>query len=111
MKTVLFDPEAELETEKAVTWYEERAAGLGVRLLREVDRTVDLIRRFPKAGAGVPGVAHDLGVRRVPFDRFPFQMIFLEAVDTIWILAVAHDRRRPRYWIRRIREGRRPAGD
>ena len=50
---VAHDAEAEKEFREAVAWYEERAEGLGVRFVREVDKVMAAIVsqpfRFPKA--------------------------------------------------------------
>ena len=92
------EPEASAELDEAATWYEQRRDGLGIEFLQAVDNTLELISRFPHAGAVVPGVPPDLPVRRVPVRRFPFHVIYLEMPDAIRILAFAHDRRSPGYW-------------
>ncbi len=93
--------EASEELDQAARWYEERRPGLGYRFLASVDATLDRIRRFPHAGAPVPGVAKDLNVRRAPIKGFPFHVVYLETVDSIHVLAFAHDKRRPAYWLSR----------
>jgi hypothetical protein len=35
--------------------------------------------------------------------RFPYHVIYLETATQIWILAIAHDRRKPGYWHPRVR--------
>lgn len=51
--------------------------------------------------ARVWGVA-DEGIRRRAVRRFPYHLIYLELPDRLQILAVAHDRRRPGYWVGRV---------
>jgi toxin ParE1/3/4 len=41
-----------------------------------------------------------LGVYRIP--RFPYLVIFLEADAAIQLVAVAHGKRRPGYWRKRL---------
>jgi hypothetical protein len=41
-------------------------------------------------------------VRRVFVRRFPYHVVYIELADRLQILAVAHDRRRPRYWVGRL---------
>jgi toxin ParE1/3/4 len=96
---VRFEVEADAEYRRAGRWYEEQRAGLGAQFFDAVDATIDRILRMPHAGARVPRVRADFPVRRVPVRRFPYHVIYLESRSTIHILAIAHDRRRPRYWI------------
>lgn len=101
-KPLITGPEADEETEQAALWYEQQRDGLGQRFLDGVDETLDRLRRYPRAGAPVPHVSTDLAVRRAPVKRFPYHVIYLELVASIHILAVAHDRRRPGYWLGRL---------
>lgn len=41
----------------------------------------------------------DLGARRAPVKRFPYHVVYLETPRAIHILAFAHDRCRPGYWL------------
>lgn len=88
-----FHPEADVELEEATLFYESRLVGLGKSFAAEVERTVSLIREFPDAGAKV-GVNR----RRVLVDRFPYSIVYRRDPDSIVVVAVAHQRRRPRYW-------------
>jgi plasmid stabilization system protein ParE len=103
MKPARLDQEARDELRAAVAWYEERRAGLGDEFLTAVDSAIERIRRGPKAGRQVPRVAPDLGVRSARVQRFPYMLVFVELDRAIRILAVAHDRRRPGYWRKRLR--------
>lgn len=100
-KPLRTEEEAKAELAEAIRWYEERKPGLGGRLLAAIDRALDRVQRFPQAGATVPYVALELGVRRCPIGPFPFHLIYLETSDAIHILAFAHQRRRPGYWLPR----------
>jgi Plasmid stabilisation system protein. len=91
--------EASQELDYAARWYEERRSGLGDRFLSSVDETLDQISRFPGAGAPVPRVPPELPVRRAPIKGFPYHVIYLETAEAIHILAFAHDKRRPLYWL------------
>jgi len=93
--------EAAEELDHAARWYEERRPNLGYRFLASVDDTLDQIERFPGAGAPVPRVPPDLPARRAPIKGFPYHVIYLETADTIHVLAFAHDKRRPAYWLPR----------
>jgi len=41
------------------------------------------------------------GTRRVLLKRFPYFIVFFDWQDEIYIVAVAHAKRRPGYWKRR----------
>ncbi|HEV3456441.1 MAG TPA: type II toxin-antitoxin system RelE/ParE family toxin [Thermoanaerobaculia bacterium] len=100
-KPLLLEPEASRELEDAARWYEERRSGLGQRFLDAVASTLDRIVLYPAAGAPVPYVAIELAVRQAPVNRFPYHVVYLEMPEELRILAVAHDRRRPGYWLER----------
>lgn len=50
--------------------------------------------------ASTPGTwpAHLRGTRRYRLRGFPFALVYLDRPDTVIIIAVAHERRRPGYW-------------
>jgi hypothetical protein len=56
----------------------------------------------PHLGPPWPGVPEDLGVRRLLLPRFPFAIAYLVRDDDVVVLAMAHTRRKPAYWIRRV---------
>ena len=88
-----FHPEADAELEDASLFYESRMTGLGKSFAAEVERTISLIRQFPDAGSPI-GLAR----RRVLISCFPYFVIYRRDPDSVVILAVAHQRRRPGYW-------------
>jgi len=85
----------------ASRWYDRERAGLGLDFLRMVDRAIAQVGSAPKSGSPVPGVA-DAAIRRVVVRRFPYHVVYIELPDRVQVLAVAHQRRRPGYWIGRI---------
>jgi plasmid stabilization system protein ParE len=100
-KPLLIEAEASRELEDAARWYEEQRPGLGERFLDEVAVALERIVLFPAAGFPVPYVSPELAARRSPVMRFPYHVVYLDTPDAIRILAVAHDRRRPGYWLGR----------
>lgn len=93
---ILFLQQAFEELKDAIGFYEEQQAGLGLRLKDEIDRHVNWISDH----YDVPRI-HKGGYRRVNLKLFPYYMAYMIRKDTIWILAIAHDHRKPRYWIER----------
>jgi toxin ParE1/3/4 len=103
VKPVRVEPEAKEELAAAATWYEERRDGLGVEFLAEVDAVFTAIARNPSRFPLYPRVAPDLVVRRASARRFPYSIAFLELPTVIRALAIAHERRRPSYWVGRLK--------
>jgi len=61
-----------------------------------------LIREHAEAWSSPPGVEPDVGARRVLVRGFPFALVYLELAEEIRVIAVAHAKRRPGYWRRRL---------
>lgn len=45
-----------------------------------------------------------LAIRRFTMRRFPFAIAYVDLPEEIAVLAVAHAKRRPLYWLARARE-------
>lgn len=87
---------AEIEMTEASAFYESAASGLGVEFLEEVQRVVLILREHLELGRSI-----DPGFRQALLHRFPFSIIYSVELDAILIIAVAHQRRRPGYWMDR----------
>lgn len=46
----------------------------------------------------------DLDIRRTLLPRFPYAVVFIELGGEVRILAVAHTKRQPGYWLDRVQE-------
>lgn len=88
---------AEIEMTEASNFYEAASSGLGSEFLDEVQRVIELICERPKLGRLI-----ERRLRQVLLHRFPFKLIYSIETETILILAVAHQRRRPHYWRNRV---------
>jgi toxin ParE1/3/4 len=99
--SVRISEEATAEMAEAARWYEMHRAGLGIEFLDAVDLAVAHIAEAPQLGSLVPGVS-DQTIRRRPVRRFPYHVVYLELSDRLQVLAIAHDRRRPGYWVGRL---------
>lgn len=92
-------PEAETDITDAALWYEEREAGLGTELVREIGAAIHravgnpnlhlLLRRNPE-------------VRRILSKRFPYRIFFIVRDDAIIVFAVIHAARHDRHWRDRL---------
>ena len=100
-RRVRISAEAEAELAETARWYDQQRPGLGVDFLRSIGRVVARIEVAPQTGSPVPGVT-DADIRRLLVRRFPYHVVYVELPDRIQVLAIAHHRRRPRYWIGRV---------
>lgn len=97
-----YHPEARRELDEAIDWYEEAATGLGGDFFAEVEAAVRDACEHPTRWPPFPGVYPDLGVRRKVLGRFPYSIAWLVEPTGIVIVAVAHGKRRPGYWLGRV---------
>jgi len=89
-------PLAADEAEAAERWYRERNETAAARFRRELDRAVGLIAERPEAAPPYVG-----NTRRFLLRRFPFFVVYRLFSQHVQVVAVAHARRRPRYWLDR----------
>lgn len=100
-------PEAEEELDGAASWYDDQRPGLGDELVAEVASTLTKVAASPEAFSAWPGAASDAGpIRRARVDRFPYLVAFELRPGRVRVLALAHAKRRPLYWIARAGRSR-----
>lgn len=97
---VLTDAEEELSG--AHDHYELQCPGLGDEFRLAVDETLAKLADGASIPMTVPGV-EDPAIRRVFVKRFPYTVVFMEHGGACWVLAFAHQHRRPGYWRDRTR--------
>lgn len=95
-------PEARAELRSAALWYDERRAGLGDEFIAEVSATLDRIGDAPDSYPQWPRTrAADPLIRKAIIQRFPYVIAFEKHERHVLVLAVAHAKRRPLYWLTR----------
>lgn len=102
MKTLHITGPAETEFREAAKWYRDRDARVAERFAAQTRVTLELIERFPQIGGLVAGV-EDNNVRQMPIHTFPYHVVFVNLVDRLEVVAFAHNRRRPGYFLSRLR--------
>ncbi len=100
MKTLRVLREAEEELAEAAEWYEAKRTGLGVELIAIVDRAFEEIQDAPLSHALW---RVDRPYRRKVLTRFPYVIFFRAEDDEVEVIAVAHAKRRPGFWVDRVR--------
>lgn len=103
---VVLHPEARSELRRAALWYDEQSPGLGDEFVAEVSAVLHRIGEAPRsfapwleafAASGEP-------IRRAVVHRFPYVVAFEVHPEEVLVLAVAHGKRRPLYWLRRAQD-------
>ena len=91
-------PEAAVEHKKQVAHYEDIQAGLGRRYHSEFQHVLALVCASPDQSRIV--LAPD--IRRAMFKVFHFDLVYREVDGLVQVLAIAHHRRQPGYWVARL---------
>lgn len=97
MKPVIIHSEAIEELDGTVSYYEDQKVGLGLDFLSEVEQALGKIQQNPNLGT----VYKVTRLRRYVIQRFPFLIFYAELEECIWVVAIAHGKRRPDYWRQR----------
>ena len=96
MRCKIIEP-AELELNDAYEYYENELKGLGDRFIMSFRSAVNRILQYPEAWTLIEG-----NVRKCLLDTFPYYIIYAVSNDFIVILSIAHQHRKPDYWIDRL---------
>ncbi len=95
-KRLHFNPLAEAELFEAARWYDDRSPGLGAAFVAAVRAATTVVLEAPQRWRLVRGT------RRYLMGRFPFAIVYRETSDEqVEVVAIAHLKRRQRYWARR----------
>lgn len=98
MKPVRILPPAEAELSDAAAFYEGRRQHLGMEFLEAVASALDRIAAMPDT---FPIWRAGRSYRQLRLKRFPFVIFFRDLEAEVEVVAVAHSKRRPGYWVSR----------
>lgn len=90
-------PEASLEKDLAFDWYAERSQQSASLFYKALEEARSEIQAAPERWA-----EYLHGTRRYLLKRFPFVIVYRVTALKIDIIAVAHGRQRPGYWVDRL---------
>lgn len=96
---VIFSRLAKKELDDAANFYEMEFTGLGKRFREEVRKAVVRISEYPEAWS----LERD-EIRKCLLHKFPYKLLYSIEKDHIFVIAVAHQHRKPDYWVE-IKEG------
>jgi len=87
---------ARQELEDAARYYELEYSGLGRRFKEEVKKAALRIAEYPQAWSIERG-----DVRKCLLHKFPYKLMYSVEENHILVIAVAHQHRKPDYWVGR----------
>src|SRR5882724_10233265 len=96
-KQIEFHPAARAELMSAVEWYVQRSEPAAANFATEIHHALAQITALPETW---PKGVH--GTRKFVLRRFPYAIVYRQQKTHIEVLAVAHGRRRPDYWKKRL---------
>jgi toxin ParE1/3/4 len=92
----LLHSKAAVDLQNLAEYYQQQAGATLVRtFIAEFERSMAMLLTFPLLGAKYNGK------RRLVMRRFPCTIIYIFVEQEIRVLAVAHQRRNPDYWLKR----------
>ena len=95
--TLDFHPEAEIELDEAIEWYEELREGLGFKFFEEYLAIKDIILANPQI---YPLEFEE--VRKATFKKFPYILLYFVWDELIYVVAIFHSSQDPETWKRRV---------
>lgn len=96
MKLVEFLAGSRQDFDESFDWYAARSRSLAEEFSAAVDAVIARLATSPEQFALI-----DAKHRGVMVAKFPFHVIYRMERDRVLIVAIAHAKRRPRYWQRR----------
>jgi plasmid stabilization system protein ParE len=94
---VRLDNDAEYELEAAADYLLQQGPDVSIRFVADYQKAIAILLQFPNAGRRLAK-----GARRILFADFPYQLVYRVEGEEIVIYAVAHQKRRPGYWRKRV---------
>jgi toxin ParE1/3/4 len=91
-----FAPRVWPEIAEAIAWHEEQRTGRGAELAAVLEQAFEEIGTWPERW---PLWKPSLPYRRRVLLDFPYLVFYTVELDVVEVLAVAHAKRRPGYWI------------
>ena len=96
MLNIIFHPDIENEVKASYEWYQNQAKGLGEDFLTELETAYQAIVELPNTWP-----KFQKGFRRFLLSKFPFSVIYRFNRETVYVVAVMHNSRKPGYWSER----------
>lgn len=93
MLRIEYHPGARLDFDESFDWYLVRSQQTAVRFSTAINASLDLIAANPERFLPLDSMHRQCTVK-----RFPFRIIYRILPDHVFVVAIAHGKRRPGYW-------------
>jgi len=93
---LIFNELARDELKDAFEFYDLEFPGLGFTFREEIKKSLRRIQDYPTAW---PSVTKE--IRKYLLHNFPYKILYSIEKDHIHVIAIAHQHRKPNYWIDR----------
>jgi toxin ParE1/3/4 len=102
--TLIILDETKIEINEHIAWYRDRDPDAAERLSAKFEQAVVEIARKPLQYSLMEMRRNPGNVRRVLLKGFPIYIPYQICDDAVYVVAVAHASRRPRYWRGRLKK-------
>ena len=97
MNEIEFHPDVATDIKESFDWYQKQADGLGDDFLNELESAYQAVSELPGTW---PKFQNNF--RRFLLSKFPFSIIYRANNELVYVVAVMHNSRKPKYWLKRI---------
>ncbi len=94
---IAFSAGARSDLLDTVSFYRTESPALAASFMAEIDRALAALAFQPRIGSPLGSQ-----FRRLVLRRFPHSLIYRVEPSVLYVIAVAHQRRRPDYWRKRM---------
>lgn len=98
--TRIYNPLARLEFIQATEYYRNISPKLKLEFKAAFMEALEEVLLFPEAASSI--AMSPARAKRIL--GFPYSIIYIPEPDAIYIVAIAHQRREPLYWLERLNE-------
>ena len=96
MRKIIFHPDTLIEVKNSYNWYQEQTQGLGDDLLLELESAYQAITEMPDTWP-----KFGKNYQRFLLSTFPFSVIYCNNNNALFVVAIMHNSRKPKYWNKR----------
>jgi plasmid stabilization system protein ParE len=90
---------ARKEMNQSFDWYQARSQSAAQRFRDAVRDAIEIVRKTPTRYA-----RNSKFTRSAPVLKFPYRVIYSIEPECLFVVAIAHAKRRPRYWVKRLKD-------
>ena len=97
IETVIYYKEAKAELIEIVDYYNNISEELGYDFLKKIRSSINKICEYPESYTTISKFN-----RKCHCKLFPYNIIYHKFNNSIYIVAIAHEKRKPNYWKKRL---------